>query len=68
MSELSKHVNVIFEDNHLLVVEKPVNVVVQADKTGDPDFLTICKQYIKNKYQKMPLKITCYYYQQALPG
>lgn len=43
---------VLYEDNHLLVVEKPVNVPVQADISGDEDLLTICKQYIKEKYAK----------------
>ncbi len=44
--------NVIYEDNHLLVVEKPVNVPVQADSTGDPDLLSEAKAYIKRKYNK----------------
>lgn len=44
--------NVIYEDNHIIVVEKIVNVPSQADKTGDIDMLTIIKQYIKEKYNK----------------
>ncbi len=44
--------NILYEDNHLLVVEKPVNVPVQADASGDPDLLSICKAYIKETYQK----------------
>ena len=44
--------NVIFEDNHIIVVEKPVNIPSQGDKTGDVDMLTIVKQYIKEKYNK----------------
>ena len=44
--------NVLYEDNHLLVVEKPVNMPVQADSSGDPDLLTACKAYIKEKYAK----------------
>lgn len=43
---------VVFEDNHLLVVNKPVNMPVQADASGDLDLLTICKQYIKEEYNK----------------
>lgn len=43
---------VIYEDNHLLVCEKPVNVPVQADSSGDLDLLTIAKAYIKEKYNK----------------
>lgn len=45
-------INVIYEDNHLLVVEKPINVLVQADDTRDLDLLTICKGYLKEKYNK----------------
>ncbi|SIT92693.1 RluA family pseudouridine synthase [Edaphobacillus lindanitolerans] len=43
---------VIYEDNHLLVVEKPVNVPVQEDQSGDPDLLTLLKQYLKVRYNK----------------
>ena len=43
---------VIFEDNHIIVVEKEPNIPSQSDKTGDMDMLTIVKQYIKEKYQK----------------
>ena len=44
--------DVIFEDNHLLVVEKPNNVPTQQDETNDKDLLTMCKEYIKEKYSK----------------
>lgn len=44
--------NVIYEDNHIIVVEKPVNIPSQGDKTGDIDMLTIVKEYIKAKYNK----------------
>ena len=43
---------VIYEDNHIIVVEKPVNIPSQSDKTGDEDMLTLVKQYIKEKYNK----------------
>lgn len=43
---------VIYEDNHLLVVEKPYGVPSQADESGDADMLSLCKAYIKEKYQK----------------
>ena len=46
-------INVIYEDNHLLVVDKPINIPVQADSSKDVDLLTMLKQYIKNKYKKM---------------
>ena len=47
-----QQLKVIFEDNHIIVVEKPVNIPSQGDKTGDIDLLTVVKQYIKEKYQK----------------
>lgn len=43
---------IIYEDNHLLVVEKPINMPVQADSSGDMDLLTEAKYYIKEKYNK----------------
>ena len=51
MVELPK-INVIFEDNHLLVVEKPINIPVCEDSSKDLDFLSILKNYIKIKYNK----------------
>ena len=39
--------NVIYEDNHIIVVEKLVNVPSQSDKTGDTDMLSLVKNYIK---------------------
>lgn len=44
--------NVLYEDNHIIVVVKPNNVPSQGDKTGDLDMLTIVKKYIKEKYNK----------------
>ena len=45
-------IKVIYEDNHLLVVVKPINVPVQEDDSKDLDFLTMLKNYIKEKYNK----------------
>lgn len=44
--------NIMYEDNHIIVVEKPVNIPSQGDKTGDVDMLTIIKKYLKEKYNK----------------
>ena len=44
--------NIVYEDNHLLVVEKPINIPTQEDNTKDKDLLTILKEYIKEKYNK----------------
>jgi 23S rRNA pseudouridine1911/1915/1917 synthase len=43
---------VIFEDNHLLIVNKASGVLVQGDITGDVPLVELCKQYIGKKYQK----------------
>src|SRR5699024_12821270 len=45
-------IKILYEDNHLLIVEKPVNIPVQADSSGDKDFLTILKEDIKMRYNK----------------
>ncbi|WP_093193700.1 RluA family pseudouridine synthase [Salimicrobium halophilum] len=46
------HIPIIYEDNHLLVVEKPVNVPVQEDASGDDDLLSILKRDLKIRYDK----------------
>lgn len=43
---------VIYEDNHLLVVEKPCNIGVQGDSSGDRDMLTLLKEDLKTRYEK----------------
>ncbi len=43
---------VLYEDNHIIVVEKTANIPSQGDKTGDTDMLTIIKNYLKEKYNK----------------
>ena len=45
-------INVVYEDNHVIVVVKPPNMLSQADKTKDADMLTMVKEYIKVKYNK----------------
>ena len=42
----------LFEDNHLLVVEKPTNLLSQADHSGSPDLLSLLKDWIKQRDQK----------------
>lgn len=44
--------DVLFEDNHLLVINKQSGVLVQGDATGDKPLVEICKEYIKVNYQK----------------
>ena len=47
-----KMIKIIYEDNHLLVVEKPINMLVQEDNTKDKSLLTELKEYLKEKYHK----------------
>ena len=47
-----KMINILYEDNHILVVEKPINLLVQEDDTKDPDLLNNLKSYLKEKYKK----------------
>ena len=49
---------VLFEDNHCLVIEKPVNVPMQADDSEDMDVIRLAKEYLKNKYNK-PGNVYC---------
>lgn len=44
--------DVVYEDNHLLIVNKPAGLLVQPDETGDKSLLDYAKEYIKIKYQK----------------
>lgn len=45
-------VEVLYEDNHIIVVLKPQNVPTQEDSSKDTDMLTLVKNYIKEKYEK----------------
>ncbi len=51
MQEYPK-INIIYETNHLLIVEKPANIPVCEDESKDLDLLTILKKYLKDKYHK----------------
>ena len=43
---------ILYEDNHIIVVEKPVNIPSQGDKTGDEDVVRITEGDVKEKYNK----------------
>lgn len=43
---------ILYEDNHIIVVVKPYNILSQGDSTKDKDLLTMVKEYIKDKYNK----------------
>lgn len=47
-----ENLDVIYEDNHIVVVVKPQNVPSQADESGDLDMLSMVKAYVKEKYNK----------------
>lgn len=44
--------NVVYEDNHLIIVYKEASEIVQGDKSGDEPLSEMVKQWIKEKYQK----------------
>ena len=44
--------NILYEDNHLIFSIKPFSIPSQSDISGDPDMLSIIRQYVKNKYNK----------------
>lgn len=44
--------DILFEDNHLLAVNKPAGLPVQGDSTGDEHLLQVASDYISKKYQK----------------
>ena len=45
-------IEILYEDNHLLVVNKPAGQLVQGDRTGDPSLLNDLKKYVGKKYNK----------------
>ena len=47
-----KELRIIYEDNHIIVVLKPQNMLSQGDGTGDDSLLDIVKEYIKQTYNK----------------
>ena len=53
-----ENIEVLYEDNQIIVVNKPQNIPSQADQTGDKDMLTMVKNYIKEKYNK-PGNVYC---------
>ncbi len=44
---------IVYEDNHILVVNKTASEIVQGDKTGDLPLSEMVKRYLKEKYQKL---------------
>lgn len=50
---MKNKLEILYEDNHIIVVVKPNNILSQSDNTNDIDMLTIIKNYIKEKYNKL---------------
>ena len=48
----AKPFSVVYEDNHLLVVNKAAGILVQGDKTKDKTLTDYCRDYIAKKYEK----------------
>lgn len=46
------NLQVLFEDNHIIVINKRIGDIVQGDKTGDKPLSDVVKEYIKDKYNK----------------
>ena len=45
-------IKIVFEDNHLIIIEKPINIPSQKDESNDMDILTILKENLKIRYNK----------------
>ena len=43
---------VVYEDNHIIIVNKTASEIVQGDKTGDKPLSETVKEYLKEKYNK----------------
>ena len=52
MASTKKDLEVLFEDNHLIIINKKSGDIVQGDKTGDKPLSDVVKEYIKDKYNK----------------
>lgn len=48
----STNLDIIYEDNHLIVINKRVGDIVQGDSTGDKPLSDVVKEYLKKKYDK----------------
>ena len=52
MHSTKENLQVLFEDNHLIVVNKRAGDITQGDKTGDKPLSDVVKEYVKEKYNK----------------
>lgn len=49
---MNKYFQVVYEDNHIIIVNKASGVLVQGDSTGDKPLVEMVKEYVKEKYNK----------------
>jgi len=52
MHSTKENLQVLFEDNHIVIVNKRAGDITQGDKTGDKPLSEVVKEYIKDKYNK----------------
>ena len=52
LKDYTNNLDVLYEDNHIIVVTKYRDILSQEDSTGDLDMLSIVKAYLKEKYNK----------------
>lgn len=52
MKKINNDIYILYEDNHIIVCNKPEGILSQEDITKKPDMLTIIKEYLKVTYQK----------------
>ena len=52
MQSNKENLQVLFEDNHILIVNKRAGDITQGDKTGDKPLSEVVKEYVKDKYNK----------------
>ena len=50
VQDMKNDLEILYEDNHIIVVVKPFNILSQSDDTKDIDMLTLIKSYLKEKY------------------
>ncbi len=53
MRSTKENLQVLFEDNHIIIVNKRAGDITQGDKTGDKPLSEVVKEYIKDKYSKL---------------
>ena len=52
MRSTKENLQVLYEDNHIIIINKQIGDIVQGDKTGDKPLSEVVKEYIKDKYNK----------------